>query len=104
MNVWLTIYRLACAAFAIVLIIGIAALFLPKVRQIHERQRKISALEEENQANEQMAAQLRQQQERFISDPLYVERVAREELGKAKPGETVFRFSEPKTNAYRVRR
>jgi cell division protein FtsB len=33
-----------------------------------------------------------------------VERVAREELGKAKAGETIYRFTERKTNAFRVRR
>lgn len=104
MNLWLTIYRLACAAFAIVLVIVIIALFLPKIRQIQERQRKAAVIEEENRAKEQITKQLREQQERFVSDPKYVERVAREELGKAKPGETIFRFIERKTNEYRIRR
>lgn len=103
MNLWLTIYRLACAAFAIILVILIVALFLPKVRQAQERQRKAAILEEENRAKEEMTKQLRQQQERFVSDPKYVERVAREELGKARTSETIFRFIEKKTNEYRVR-
>ena len=104
MNLWLTIYRLACAAFAVILIVVVVALFLPKVRQARERARRAAVIEEENRAKEELTKQLRQQQERFMSDPKYVERVAREELGKAKPGETIFRFSEKKTNEYRMHR
>jgi cell division protein FtsB len=36
--------------------------------------------------------------EALRSDPKSVERLARERLGYAKPGETVFRFEEPATN------
>ncbi len=103
MNLWLTIYRLACAAFAVILVIAILAVFFPKVRQARERTRRAAVLEEENRAKEEQIKRLRQQQERFATDPGYVERVAREELGKVKPDETIFRFSERKTNDYRVR-
>jgi len=98
MNIWLAIYRLACAAFAVILVIVIIALFLPKVRQAQERQRKAAVIEEENRAMEKRTKQLRKNQAQFVSDPKYVERVAREELGKARPGETIFRFIEKKTN------
>lgn len=104
LNVWLTIYRLACAAFAVILVIIIIAIFLPKVRQAQECQRKTAIIEEENRATEKMTKQLRKNQKQFVSDPKYVERVAREELGKAKPGETIFRFIEKKTNEYRIHR
>ncbi len=104
MNLWLIIYRLACVIFAIMLVIVIIALFLPKVRQAQERQRKAAVIEEQNRAREKMTKQLRENQEQFMSDPKYVERVAREELGKAKPGETIFRFIEKKTNEYRIHR
>ena len=104
MNLWLIIYRLACVIFAIMLVIVIIALFLPKVRQAQERQRKAAVIEEQNRAREKMTKQLRENQEQFVSDPKYVERVAREELGKAKPGETIFRFIEKKTNEYRIHR
>lgn len=102
MNLWLTIYRLACAAVAVILVVAVVVLFLPKVRQAQERARRAAVLEDENRVKSQMTEQLRQQQQRFLSDPKYVERVAREELGKAKPGETVFRFTEKKTNEFKV--
>ena len=102
MNIWLTIYRRACVAFAVILVVAIIALFLPKVRQAQERARRAAVIEKENHVKEEQTRRLRQQQKRFVSDPKYVERVAREELGKARPGETIFRFIEKKTNEYRV--
>lgn len=103
MNVWLTIYRIATVVFVAMVIVAVISLFLPKIRQNQERQRKLILLEEENRAKEDMVKQLQTQQNQFLSDSQYVERVARKELGKAKAGETIFRFTERKTNAFRVR-
>ena len=103
MNVWMTIYRSATVIFVAMVIVAVVSLFLPKIRQNQERQRKLAVLEEENRAKEDMVRQLQSQQDRFLSDSRYVERVAREELGKAKAGETIFRFSERKTNSFRIR-
>lgn len=103
MNVWLAIYRAATIIFAVLVIVAVISLFLPKIRQNRELQRKLVTLEQENRAREDGVQQLQEQQNQFLSDPRYVERIAREELGKAKAGETVFRFSERKTNAFRVR-
>ena len=45
---------------------------------------------------------LKSYQDRMRDDPEFVEKVAREELGLAKPGETVIRFvDEPKTRRMR---
>ncbi|MBI2438101.1 MAG: septum formation initiator family protein [Lentisphaerae bacterium] len=103
MNVWLTIYRAATIVFVVMVIVAIISLFLPKIRQNRELQRKLGAMEEENRTREDLVKELQTQQDQFLSDPHYVERIAREELGKAKAGETVFRFSERKTNAFHVR-
>lgn len=99
MRFWLIVYRIASAAFVVILIMGIVNFFLPKIRQNRERQKKAVALEEQNRLKEDMVKQLQKQQERFLSDPKYVERIAREKLGKAKPGETIFRFNNRSTNA-----
>lgn len=98
MNIWLMVYRLLCVAFVGILIIGVINIFLPKIRQNTEKQKTITALEEENRAKEDKIKELRKKREKFVSDPEYVERVAREELGKAKPGETIFRFNDRNTN------
>ena len=104
MNFWMTIYRSATIIFVAMVIVVIVSLFLPKIRQNQERQRKLTILEEENRAKEDMVRQLQSQQDKFLSDSRYVEQIAREELGKAKAGETIYRFTERKTNAFRVRR
>lgn len=99
MNVWLIVHRVSCAVLASVVIVALAGVFMPKIRE-HEALRKRSdALEEEIRVKSDMTRELRYRQERFRSDPGYVERVAREKLGKAKPGEIIFRFAEPETNA-----
>ncbi len=101
MNFWLAVYRIAMAALVAVVIIAVISLFLPKLRQNQERQRKITVLEEENRARESQTKQLQRQQDLFLSDPKYVERVAREELGKARSGEIIYRFNDNKTNVLR---
>ena len=78
-------------------LLSLASLFLPKFRQLRARQREVARMEEQYRAREEAYQQLIQKEERFATDPRFVERVAREELGKAKPGEIIFRFSE--TNA-----
>ena len=102
MNVWLTLYRVAKAVFAVTVVVAAVMLFLPKIRQNQERLSRVKALEEENRILEGQIKQLQSRQDQFLSDPRYVERIAREELGKVKEGETVFRFSENRTNAFRV--
>ena len=98
MNIWLIIYRVSCVVLIAILIIGIINIFLPKIHQNTAKQNKIMVMEEENRATEDMIKQLRKKQEQFVSDPKYVERIAREKLGKAKQGETIFRFNDRNTN------
>lgn len=100
MKFWLVIYRIASIAFVAVVVVAIVSAFLPKIRQNQARQRKITEIEDENRRKEEAINRLRKQQDRLDSDPKYVERLAREELGKAKAGETVYRFSRQKTNEY----
>lgn len=104
MRLWLTLYRIASVIFVVVVIIAVISAFLPKIRQNQERQRQITALEEENRRKEEAVKALRKQQDQFATDPKYVERLAREELGKAKSGETIYRFNGRKTKEPAPRR
>lgn len=58
-------------------------------------------LREEVELEQELLRHLQTKQERLRSDPRFVEKIAREELGLAKPGETVFKFIDdaPTTNA-----
>lgn len=99
MNIWAIIYRFACVTLAVLLVAGLIALFYPKFRQHREMQRQAERLEEEIRFDQEMVQHLKTKQEKLQNDPRFLERVAREELGLAKPGETVFKFvEEPATN------
>ena len=102
MNFWTVIYRLAWVVFAAAVVVAVSMIFLPKIRQLQDRSRREAKMAQDNRSEEEQVKQLRQRQEHFVNDPKYVERVAREELGKVKPGETIFRYNDKKTNEYRV--
>ena len=94
MSFWRTLYRVFLVAAALLVVVILVRFFMPKFR---EEQRLRARLEEARQDVRHTAETLRQlklKQERLREDPRYVEKVAREDLGLSKPGETVFRFVE----------
>ncbi len=99
MNVWLVTYRVSCLVLAAAVVAGIVEIFLPKIRENEAKQKRAAMIEAENRQKEDSTRKLRDQQERFDTDPAYVERVARDTLGKVKPDEVIFRFTDPETNA-----
>jgi cell division protein FtsB len=96
MNFWVVLYRFAWIVVVISCVIAVVCVFLPKAHSYQELQKRKIALEESNAKAEVRLRQLELNQRRFRSDPDFVERIAREQ-GRAKPGETIFRF--PVTNA-----
>lgn len=105
MNIWAFIYRFACVTLGVLIAAGIIAAFYPKFRAHRELQRQAERLEEEIAFDREMVQHLKTKQEKLQNDPHFLERVAREELGLAKPGETVFKFVEDPaaTNRNRAR-
>ncbi|MBP7830804.1 MAG: septum formation initiator family protein [Kiritimatiellae bacterium] len=99
MSFWMGLYRAAWLALGVLVVIGAVAAFAPPIRQYRELRRMEIALQEEIRLKEEMLHHLQKQQERLQTDPDYVERIAREELGLARPGETVYKFAddEPQT-------
>ncbi len=92
MNVWKFIQRI-CLILAVGLIVTIVLrLFLP----LMEKQQQLRAREDELRRDIQRAGEelrmLRLKQQKLQDDPRFVERIAREDLGYVKPGETLFRF------------
>lgn len=76
------------ALFAVTLI----CVFLPKCHSLRELQRKKAVLQKENRETEAQIRELKLKQERFSSDPSFVERTARE-TGMVKPDESVVKFT-----------
>jgi cell division protein FtsB len=91
MSYWSTIYRFAWIALAVLVLIGMGFMFVPLIQQDREFQRRENELRDEIQHSEERIRELRLKQERFQSDPAFIERVAHE-MGFAKPNETIFRF------------
>jgi len=91
---WRNLYRVFLVAAAALVAVILVRFFMPKFQ---EERRLRARLEEARQDVRRTAEQLRElklKQERLREDPRYVEKIAREDLGLAKPGETVFRFVE----------
>ena len=68
-----------------------------RLRQMHEQ---LQSLERENVTLRREAERLVQVIDRLRNDPAYLERIAREERGMVRPGETVLKFP-PKDRAGR---
>ena len=94
MNIWLFIYRFAWGLLGFLLLFALAYAFYPPTRQFNELKEKHAKLEESVQFEEEMLRHLRSKQERLMNDPRFVEKIAREELGLAKPGETIYKFND----------
>lgn len=101
MNLWVTVYRVGWLALTALVVIAVISMFIPQVHHYQELRRKEAQLREEIQLEEQILHHLKEQQERLRSDPRFIEKIAREEFGYVKPGETVFKFvdDEPATNS-----
>ncbi len=89
--------RLLLALFLLLLatLAAAVALFFVNTRQEYVRLRTMNL--ETKRHLEEAEAQLRQQQvvlNRLKTDPAYVERVIRGQLGYAKPDEWIFRFDD----------
>lgn len=72
--------------------------YLPLIRQNERMRKEIHRLEAEVQQEQKTSRELRESIQSLTQDAKAVERLAREKLGYAKPGETVIRFESAATN------
>jgi len=83
-----------------VLLVGVW--YLPLIRQNERMRKEMLRLDISMQKEEEAGRQLRTSIDALRRDPKAVERLARERMGYAKPGEVVIRFEEPRgTNTAR---
>ena len=79
-----------------ILLVGVW--YLPLIRQNERMRKEILRLDTLIHKEEETGRQLRSSIDALRYDTKAVERLARERLGYAKPGETVIRFEESPTN------
>ena len=95
-NIW---EKLSKVVVFLLFVAGVAAVFvwyLPLIRQNEHMRQELLKWETKVKGEEEKVRTLRASLDAVKNDPRTIERLARQNLGYAKPGETVVRFEEPK--------
>jgi cell division protein FtsB len=93
MSTWRTIYRFSWALLAVLALIGLLFVFTPKCRTLSNLQTTRTNLQIANDGKEEEITDLKVNQERFTSEPAFVERTARK-AGMVTAGEVVYKFTD----------
>ena len=97
LGIWSKLTKAAVALVVIAFALLIGMYYLPLLQQNERMRADILRLQGQLQIEEAKSKQLQSQIDELRNDPNAVERLAREKLGYARPGETVIHF-EPATN------
>ncbi len=97
-SIWDKLTRFVVFLLFLAGLMGVAIWYLPLIQQNERMRKRIFELDTELQKGEVANKQLRAQIESLAHDPKALERLIRERLGYARPGETVIRFEVPVTN------
>ena len=97
LGIWDKLSRLIVLLLVLATLVGVGAWYLPLIRQNERLRKEILRLESEIQKEEESYKRLKTSIE-AMRDPRVVERLARETLSYARPGETVIRFESPPAN------
>lgn len=84
--------RVVGGALVLLVCVGLVIYGWQGVVRLREMREQLYTLERENVALRQQAERLAQVIDRLRNDPAYLERIAREERGMARPGETILKF------------
>lgn len=101
LNIWDYLTRLVIVLLFIVGLLAVAVWYLPLIRQNERMRQAIFHDDLLIQKEEETSRQLQYAKDALMHDQRAIERLARERLGYAKPGETVIRFETPSTNSSR---
>jgi cell division protein FtsB len=93
---WTRLQSLGLVVFGLAALAGVFMLFLPLLHQRRALQHQLKRLDQEIARQESIEKRQRAEIEALRTDPLFVERTARDKLHLARPNETVFRFEPPR--------
>jgi cell division protein FtsB len=98
LGIWskLTKVVVGLVVMAVLLLIGMC--YLPVIQENARMRAQILKLDEQLKIEQEKSDRLQAQIDALRNDPKTVERFARENLGYAKPDETVIHFETPATN------
>ncbi len=98
LNIWDYLTRVVIFLLFIAGLLVVAVWYLPLIKQNERYRKEIMRYDAQIQKQEEITRQLKASIDGLRYDPKAVERLARESLRYAKPGETVILFEEPATN------
>ena len=98
LGIWNKLTKLVLVLLLIAGMLGIAGWYLPLIRQNERMRKEVQRLDAQTRKENETERQLKASIDALRNDPKTVERLAREQLGYAKPGETVVRFEAAGTN------
>ena len=98
-NLWDKLTRVVIFLLFIAGLLGVAVWYLPLVKENEAYRKQILSYSERIEKETETSKQLQRSIDALLHDPKAVDRLAREQLGYGKPGETIIRFGPPGTNA-----
>ena len=98
LGIWGKLTRMVIFLLFLAGVLGVAFWYLPLIKQNERMRKRIFQLDAQVAKAEESSRQLKGSIDALRYDPKAVERLARERLGYAKPGETVIRFEAAPTN------
>ena len=99
LNIWDHLTRLVVFLLFIAGLLGVAVWYLPLIQQNERMRKELLRYDTLIKKEEESSKQLHGAMEGIRRDPKAIDRLVRERLGYAKPGETVIRFEAPSTNS-----
>jgi cell division protein FtsB len=93
-GIWGKLSRLMVLLLFVAGVLGVVVWYLPVIRQNEAYRKRILQLNTQLKQEQETARRLEITINGLKNDPKTVERIAREKLGYAKPGETMIRFEE----------
>ena len=99
LGIWDKLTRVVMVLLVIACLLLVAVWYLPVIQKNERFRKEVYRLEEIRKQEEAANKQLKASIESLANDPKAVERLAREQLRYAKPGETVIQFEPAPTDA-----
>ncbi len=95
LGIWSKLTKLVLILMGAAGLLAVGVWYLPLIRQNERMRQRVFQLDEQVKKEEELNKSLTTSVTAGRTDPKTVERLARETLGFAKPGETVIHFEKP---------
>ena len=97
-DIWSKLTRVVTGLLLVAGLLAVAVWYLPLIRKNERMRKEILRLDVQIAKEDAITRELKTSIDALRNDAKSVERLAREKLGYAKPGETVIRFEKPAAN------